>query len=125
MVLDEVKVSLTSVADQHFGGLPHTERVKAANYIKRLRNAGLGDATPLRHVSGLIWRKKLGDIRILFTFDKRKREIVIRAVMWRREDTYDDLNKLVREVEAEKVQRQAIINDQTQKRKKLARKSKK
>jgi len=70
--------------------------------MKRMREGDLGDAAPLRHVNGLIWKKRLGDLRILFTYDTRQKEIVVRAILWRREDTYADLEKMMPEIEKEK-----------------------
>jgi mRNA-degrading endonuclease RelE of RelBE toxin-antitoxin system len=99
---DEITVGFTAVANSHLKLLPREEQQKVVEYTKRIRAGNLGDASPLRHVNGLIWRKKLGDIRILFTHDTRTKEVVIRLIAWRREDTYDDLKSLVQDVEVEK-----------------------
>jgi mRNA-degrading endonuclease RelE of RelBE toxin-antitoxin system len=111
MVLHEITVGFTPVAEAHLKLLPREEQAKAVSYIKRIHAGELGDATPLRHVNGLIWRKKLGDIRILFTYDKRNKEVIIRALMWRREDTYEDLTSLVNEVDVEKKNRQTKLKE--------------
>jgi mRNA-degrading endonuclease RelE of RelBE toxin-antitoxin system len=107
MGLHEITVSLTPLAAGHFDQLSPDAKKKAGDYVKRLRADGLGGATPLRHVNGLIWRKKLGDIRVLFTYDVRNRVIIVRAILWRREGTYDDVNSLALEAEIEKKNRQS------------------
>ena len=111
MVLHEITVGFTPVAEAHLKLLPREEQEKAASYVKRIHAGGLGDATPLRHVNGLIWRKKLGDIRVLFTYNKRSKEVIIRALVWRREDTYEDLTSLVNEAAAEKKNRQTELKE--------------
>jgi len=123
----KITVGFTAVAESHLSKLPLEEQKKTIEYVKRMAGGATGDAAPLRQVNGLIWRKKLGDIRILFTYDVRNREVVIRAILWRREDTYDDLKPILVEAEAQKNVRQKskkekIRKEQLAKRKEKAKK---
>jgi len=102
----EISVGFTKIAEQHLGKLAKAEQKKVADYLKRVVQSGELAAGTLTGVGGLIFKKVLGDIRILFTYDKRQRALVVRMILWRRENTYDDVARIQVEVESEKQVRQ-------------------
>lgn len=44
----------------------------------------------LRYTTEEIWRKKLGDIRVIFSVDKEKKKVTVVKIARRKEDTYED-----------------------------------
>ena len=52
----------------------------------------------MKHVAVELWRKKLGRVRVLFTVDKVSKQVIIRLVDLRDDDTYDSKKLDKREV---------------------------
>jgi mRNA-degrading endonuclease RelE of RelBE toxin-antitoxin system len=56
----------------------------------------------LRHMSTFpLWRRRLGDVRVIFSFEKNTHTLRILEVTQRGEDTYDDLQRLQKEAKKE------------------------
>lgn len=121
MASPDYAVSLTPVAADHLAKMPREQQIKVAELLQRMRQNPASGATPLKQVASLVWKKRLGDIRILFTLDTRRLEVVIRAILWRRADTYDDLDQIVGEVKGERQGRRDSSQSQKKPKKKKRR----
>lgn len=88
---DEYEVSFTLAAEQNLAEIAKTEARKVLKLAERMKQYPTAGAAQLRYTTEEIWRKRLGDIRVIFTVDKEKRKVTIVKIAWRRDDTYDDV----------------------------------
>ena len=93
MASDEYRVVIGVEANKILKKLTGPERKKVLKASERMVAHPTAGAKPLRHLNwGVpVWTKPLGDLRIIFTVDTRLKEVVIRDVRRRKEDTYEDL----------------------------------
>lgn len=87
-------VGMTAEGKRSLDELDTKERDKVRALMHRMEQNPTAGASPLRHTRGQLWKKRIGDIRVLFTVDKGKRSVVIRFVAWRR-DVYEEIGKLL------------------------------
>lgn len=100
MASSENTVTFTKVAEKHLAALSKEDINKVLKFAARLKANATAGASPLKHLSKgcpPLWRKKLGDLRILYTYDSRLKEVIVRAIILRREDTYDNIEKWLSE----------------------------
>lgn len=94
MATPKYVVDLTEAATKEFAKLPKQEQKKVASNLKRMEDSPTAGAAILKNTNGLLWRKKLGDSRIIFGVTVETQYVRVVAIRMRKDDTYDDLEKL-------------------------------
>ena len=77
---------LTSDAARDLKKLPKDVRKRISNAVEELRDDPLrGDVKPLkgREWKG-VWRKRVGDYRLFFTVDRKRKTVTVAAIALRR-----------------------------------------
>jgi mRNA-degrading endonuclease RelE of RelBE toxin-antitoxin system len=64
-----------------------------------MKSSPTAGASILKGTKNRLWRKKLGDLRIVFAYEVKARRVLIVDVELRQKDTYDDIEKWLNDVE--------------------------
>jgi len=94
MATPKYTVEMTDAAKAEFAKLPKQEQKKVAANLKRMEESPTAGAAVLKNTNGLLWRKKLGDSRVIFGLTVESHYVRVVAIRLRKDDTYDDLEKL-------------------------------
>lgn len=90
----EYSVEIDASASKEFNALDKADQKKAARILKELESGGTLRAGRVKYVDKPLWRRRVGDVRVVFYFDAKRRYIKVLAVRRRDDDTYTDLNNL-------------------------------
>lgn len=88
-------VSASPESEDDIKKMPKQEQQKVIKLITRMEDDPTAGAARLQHTAKGAWRKRLGDIRVIYRLDAAEKDVRILAVRWRKEDTYDDLDDLM------------------------------
>ena len=79
-----MKVYLSSKADKQLNKLPEKMHGLLLDRVRKLSESPLSDRA--KKLAGRLgWRIRVGDYRILYTFDSKKKEVTILSIAHRRE----------------------------------------
>jgi len=95
MPVPRLTVVMTEVAAEDYGKLEKDDRRKLDDYVKRLHqlpNPTAGSER-LKHFTVPVWRKKLGRLRVIYTFAVQTKELEIVMLDLRDSETYAELKK--------------------------------
>ena len=90
----EYTVEIDLAAEKEFDALDKGDQRKAARLIQELAQTGTSRAGRMKHTEASLWRRKVGDIRVIFFFEAGAKYIKVLVVRRRDSDTYADLKKL-------------------------------